>query len=324
VTEKAFIQRREAAWKEFELLAGGDRKEIRRGAARFPRAFRELTQDLNTARAHGFDTVIIERLNTLVNEGNQILYGQHEWSFGVFAGFILRTFPQKVRTQWRGLGAVSLLFYGIVFFSGFLCVRYPDFAGEILPESQAESIAEMYDPSSDHFLKPRDVGGDADMFGYYIYNNISLAFQTFAGGIVAGIGSLFILCFNGLILGAAAGHIINLGFGETFFPFIIGHGSFELSAIIISAYAGLLLGFRFFIPRGLSRSAALRGAAKDALPLVTGSALLLVIAAIVEAFWSSRHPLPMELRLGAGALGWLLLALYFLLAGHGRRPHGTR
>ncbi|MDR1932672.1 MAG: stage II sporulation protein M [Spirochaetales bacterium] len=318
MTEQGFIRRREGAWKEFELLISGSRREISGRASGFPRAFRELTQDLNTARAHGFDPALVERLNILVGEGNQILYSRHGFSFRTFADFVLRVFPRAVRSQWRGLGAAFLVFYGLTFFFAVLCVRFPDAVFEFMGETQADAIEEMYDPESEHFLTPRDVTTDADMFGYYIYNNISVAFRTFAGGILAGIGSLFILSFNGIFLGVAAAHIINLGYSKTFFPFIIGHSSFELTAIIFSAQAGLLLGYRFFITRGLSRGASVRMAGKDALPIITGSALLIVIAASIEAFWSSRAELPMRLRIGAGIAGWVLLLLYFLFSGRGK------
>jgi uncharacterized membrane protein SpoIIM required for sporulation len=180
----------------------------------------------------------------------------------------------------------------------------------------------MYDPQSSHFLKPRDVTGDADMFGFYIYNNISIAFRTFAGGMLGGVGSLLFLAYNAIALGVSAGHIINLGFGSTFFPFIIGHSSFELTAIILSAQAGLLLGYRFFVPQGLSRGASLRRAGRESLPIVSGAALLLVIAATIEAFWSSRHLMGANIRYMAGALGWTLLILYFALAGRAKGRGG--
>jgi uncharacterized membrane protein SpoIIM required for sporulation len=295
----------------------GNRKAVRDRAGCFPRRFRELTQDLNTARAQGFAPEIIERLNILINEGNQILYGRHGWPLKEPARFILRTFPQKVRAQWRGITAGLLLFYGLAFFFAALTVRFPDLVYEILPESQVSGLEEMYDPQGEHFLVPRNVSSDADMFGFYIYNNISIAFKTFAGGIFAGIGSLFLLCFNAVFLGTAAGHIVNRGLGGTFFPFVIGHGSFELTAVVFSAHAGLTLGYRFFVTRGLSRGASLRRAGKDALPIMSGSALLLTLAAVIEAFWSSRHQLPPALRYGAGAAGWVLLLCYFLFAGRG-------
>jgi uncharacterized membrane protein SpoIIM required for sporulation len=313
--EQTFIKSREAFWNEFEQAVRGGRKALKAKAAWFPKGYRELTQDLNTARAHGFDPSIIERLNTLVLEGNQILYSRRSFSLRGVADFILRIFPRAIRSQWRSLGAVMLLFYGIAFFFGYLCVRYPSMVYEVMGEDQARNIKEMYDPESYHFLNPREVSSDADMFGFYIYNNISIAFRTFAGGILAGIGSLVICCFNALFLGVAAGHIINLGYGNSFFPFVIAHSAFELTAIVFSAQGGLLLGYRLFVTRGLSRAASLKEAGKAALPIISGSGIMLVIAASLEAFWSSRHTLPIMLRYGVGVSLWVLLLFYFMLAG---------
>ena len=124
---------------------------------------------------------------------------------------------------------------------------------------------------------------------------------------------------NAFFLGTAAGHIINKGFGSTFFPFVIAHSSFELTAIVLSAQAGLLLGYRLFFTRGLSRSASLKEAGKTALPLISGAGLMLLIAACIEAFWSSRHEYPIALRYSAGAFCWAIIILYFLLAGRKKR-----
>jgi uncharacterized membrane protein SpoIIM required for sporulation len=319
MTQQSFLSRREAFWNEYEVMIRLGRKSIKKQAASFPRIYRELCQDLNTARAHGFDPSIIEKLNMLVLEGNQLLYNNRSFSFRVIADFILRTFPRAVRAHWRGLGVAVLMFYGIGLFFGFLCVQFPVMAYEIMGEYQADSLESMYNPESQKFLNPRNVSSDADMFGYYIYNNISIAFQTFAGGIIAGIGSFIILCFNSVFLGAAAGHIINVGFGNTFFPFVIAHGAFELNAIVLSAQAGLLLGYRLFFTRGLSRSASIKEAGKTALPLIAGAAIMLVIAAAIEAFWSSRHEFPLTLRYGAGAFCWLLVIFYFLFAGREKK-----
>jgi len=234
------------------------------------------------------------------------------------ADFVFCAFPQAVRSQWRSLGAAFLIFYGLALFFGFLCVRYPPMVYRLLGPDTVASLESMYNPESSGYLSPRDVSSDADMFGFYIYNNISIAFRTFAGGILAGAGSLVILCFNGAFLGAAAGYIINAGFGRTFFPFVIGHSSFELSAVILSAQGGLILGYRFFFTGGLSRSASVRAAGKTALPIIAGAALMLVVAAGIEAFWSSRHGLPPVMRYGAGAAGWVLVILYFVFAGRKR------
>ena len=321
MTEQSFVQRREPAWNEFAVLVKGNKRDRKTNAVIFVQYFRELSQDLNIAKSHGFDPAIIERLNLLVNEGNQILYGQSGWSLKIPARFIWQTFPQKVRCQWRGILAVTLLFYGLMFFFILLCISFPDISREIISAHTLAQMEDMYNPESAHFLTPREVSGDADMFGFYIYNNISIAFRAFAGGILAGIGSLFILGFNAVYLGTIIGHLINSGFSETLFPFVIAHGSFELTAIVFSGYAGLLLGYRFFITNGLSRGDSIKKAGQDALPIIAGAAIMLVIAAAIEAFWSSKHFLPIRLRIGVGVTLWVLLLLYFLFAG--RSSSGT-
>jgi uncharacterized membrane protein SpoIIM required for sporulation len=315
VTEQTFLQRRETAWQEFDEMVIAGRKKIKYKAPLFIKLFREITQDLNTARANGFDPDIIERLNVLVNEGYQILYSQFKWPIKKILEFIVYTFPRSIRAQWRGILAATFLFYGISLFFGILCARFPRMATEIVSEYQLDQIEAMYDPESAYFLVPRDTASDADMFGFYIYNNISIAFRTFAGGILAGIGSLFLLCSNAVYFGVASAHIINVGFQKTFFPFIIAHSAFELTAIVFSAHAGLLLGYSFFVPRGLSRGASVKKAGQDALPIIAGCALMLVIAAIIEAFWSSRHQFPLPLRLGSGAAMWALVLAYFVFCG---------
>jgi uncharacterized membrane protein SpoIIM required for sporulation len=320
VTQQVFISQREKFWDEFEAVVRGGKNNLRKKASWFPQGYRELTGDLNTAKAHGFDPFIIERLNSLVLEGSQILYASRSLSLKAVADFAFVSFPQAVRSQWRSLAAAMLLFYGLAFFFGILCVRNPSMVFLLLGEDKIQGLEEMYDPASIHYLEPRDVSSDADMFGFYIYNNISIAFRTFAGGILGGLGSIVLLCFNGVFLGAAAAHIINAGFGETFFPFIIGHSSFELTAICLSAQAGLLLGYRFFVTGGISRSASVKLAGKTALPIIAGAACMLVVAACVEAFWSSRFATPAYVRYGAGAAGWVLLAFYFVFIGRKNDP----
>jgi len=315
MTEQIFIQRRERVWNEFAGLIAGEKGNLKKGAVSFVRNFREITQDINTAKSCGFDPAIIERLNALINEGNQILYARRNWSLKEPLGFIWRTFPQKIRSQWKGILAVTLLFYGIAIFFYLLCIRFPNIAEELISPYQLEYIIEMYSPESEHFLTPRSVSTDADMFGYYIYNNISIAFRTFACGIIAGIGSLFYLCFNGGFLGIVAGHLVNAGLAHTFFPFVIAHSAFELTAIIFSAYSGLLLGYRFFVTNGLTRGASIKKAGRDAFPIIAGSTIMLVIAAVIEAFWSSRHTFPFIIRITSGVSMWILMLLYFSFAG---------
>jgi uncharacterized membrane protein SpoIIM required for sporulation len=153
------------------------------------------------------------------------------------------------------------------------------------------------------------------MFGFYIWNNIKVAFQCFATGLLLGLGPVFYLIYNGLLMGAVAGHLGNAGYTQTFYSFIIGHGAFELTAIVLSGAAGLRLGAALLFPGRQMRSTAIKHAARETLPIVYGLTLMLVIAAALEAFWSSSVSIPPAAKFAMGAVYWALVLVYFLTRG---------
>jgi uncharacterized membrane protein SpoIIM required for sporulation len=178
----------------------------------------------------------------------------------------------------------------------------------------------MYDPESERHLRPVDSESRFEMFGFYIANNVGIGFRVFAGGVFFGIGSVAILLHNGVFLGAAAGHVVNKGFASTFFPFVSGHSALELGAVVLLAVAGLRLGWSLVAAGGLSRGDSLRRAARECIALVPGGGAMLVLAAVVEAFWSPL-PLPPPIKYWAGAAAALALGAYLAWSGRG---HGLR
>jgi uncharacterized membrane protein SpoIIM required for sporulation len=152
------------------------------------------------------------------------------------------------------------------------------------------------------------------MFGFYIKNNIGISFRTFASGLTYGIGAVFFILYNGVMMGAASGFITHQGFSETFYPFVIGHGAFELTALVLSGAAGLRLGQALISPGQFSRAYSLRCAGQETATLMIGVALMLTIAAFLEAFWSSSSTLPIATKLGVGAMLWLLVLIYLFSA----------
>ena len=158
------------------------------------------------------------------------------------------------------------------------------------------------------------------MFGFYIYNNIGIGFRTFASGILFGVGAVFFLVFNGLSIGTVGGYLTQAGFSDTFYPFVAGHSSFELLAIVFCGAAGLKLGFALLSPGNWRRIDALKRASHDAVQIVYAAAVMLLIAAFIEAFWSSSTALPVPVKYVAGVSGWVLLLAYFFLAGRKARP----
>jgi uncharacterized membrane protein SpoIIM required for sporulation len=156
------------------------------------------------------------------------------------------------------------------------------------------------------------------MFGFYIQHNVGIAFRTFAGGVLFGVGSIAVLLYNALFMGTIFAHLGGRGLGDALFGFVIGHSALELTAIVLAAVAGLELGLATTAPGSLPRGLALRRAARRVAPMLYGFAVMLVLAAFVEAFWSSTPWLPSAVRYGVGCLLWLSVYGWLLLGGRRR------
>ena len=147
---------------------------------------------------------------------------------------------------------------------------------------------------------------------------VGIAFQTFAAGLLFGLGSVFFLIFNGLVIGAVSGHLTEIGYGQTFWSFVIGHGAFELTAIALAGAAGLQLGWALIAPGQLTRGESLRLAARKSVQMLCGVMIFLLIAAFIEAYWSSTTLIAPWVKYLVGAALWMLVTAYLGLAGRTR------
>ena len=189
----------------------------------------------------------------------------------------------------------------------------------LMSQEVVSNFESMYEPGRSVIGRERTSATDVMMFGYYIKNNVGISFQSFAGGVLFGIGSLFVMVFNGLYIGGVAGHLTQLGYGAQFFPFVAGHSALELSAIVFSGAAGLKLGYALLSPGQVSRKIALRNAGRDSAWIIYGTTVMLILAAFVEAFWSSKTDIPANTKYLVGVLLWICVLGYCLLAGRSNR-----
>ena len=157
------------------------------------------------------------------------------------------------------------------------------------------------------------------MFGYYIRNNISVAFQCFAGGLFAGLGTLFFLAYNGAFSGALAGYLTERGLSSTFYSFIATHSAFELTAIVLSGAAGLRIGHALLAPGRRTRRQSLVLATHESAVLLYGLTAMLLVAAAVEAFWSSASWIPSPVKYGVAGVCWTAVLGYFTFQGRRAR-----
>ena len=269
-----------------------------------------LCQHLAIAKERLYDAALVDRLNSLVLALYRELYRyRSESRLNLFA-FFKRDFPLAIyRHRYYILLALAVFALPGLIAGGWTYLD-EEAVYSVLDASQVRDIERMYDPEARKLGREREADTDIFMFGFYIKNNISVAFRCFAGGILLGIGTLLVLFFNGMFIGTIAGHLTRLDYVDTFYPFVVGHGSFELTAIVFSGAAGLRLGYALINPGQFTRLDALRVAGRDVVPMIYGIVLMLIIAAFLEAFWSSSASLPVAVKYGVGALLWSLVLLY--------------
>ena len=301
-------------WSEFEGLLA-KKEETQLNPERFLTLYRTTCEHLALAQARGFPTHLIERLSILTARGHQIVYRQSDFGLHRIGHVLLSRFPDLVRAHWRYVISAALILMVPALALGVATYARPELVLSMVDTKTASSFAQMYGPSARAIGRTRDAGDNWQMFGFYIMNNIGIAFQCYVTRILFGLGSLLFLAYNGVFAGALAGYITVLGFGGAFYPFIATHSAFELTAIVLCGAAGLRIGRSVLLPGRSTRVASLQLAARETSVIVFGSAVMLVIAAAIEAFWSSAAWIEPPAKYLCAAACWALVILFFV-----RRP----
>ena len=319
MNQQDFEQRHSPLWQRLdELVKAMSQHRNRHTAdpkAEFPHLYRQVCHHLAIARERQYTTHLIDRLNQLMLRSHQYLYSAQAGNISRILQFIGGGFARMIRQEAKLFWLAMALFTLPGIIMGLASYFWPEMIYTIMDPSQVSQFDWMYSPDSPHIGRKRGADDDVMMFGFYIYNNIGIGFQTFAGGMLFGLGSIFFLLFNGLHIGAVAGYLTQRGYVETFWPFVITHGAFELTAIVFSGMAGLKLGFALLSPGRKSRLLALTDAARVSIKIIYGVIGMLLIAAFLEAFWSSSKSISPEIKYIVGTILWILVVLYFSVFG---------
>lgn len=323
--QEQFVTRYQHEWQQFEdwLQRRGDSARKVRGSLdpdlpgdeTIPERYRRLCQHLALARRRGYSPQLVERLQQLMQRGHNLLYRTPPPRWQRAVEFLIADFPQLVRNQAAAMWVACALFV-LPLVGIFVLLQYqPELIHLLLDPRQITQMEKMYDPAADRL--GRDSGTDWAMFGHYIMNNISIGLRTFASGLLAGIGTVLVLLFNGITIGAVAGHLQQVGFGDPFWRFVVGHAPFELTAIIIAGGAGLQLGLKLLAPGRKRRIDALVEGGIIGARLCLGVAFMLLVAAFIEAFWSSTAAVPAWGKYSVSAVLWVLVLLWLGRGGRG-------
>lgn len=323
--QEQFVTRYQHEWQQFEdwLQRRGDSAHKVRGSLdpdlpgdeTIPERYRRLCQHLALARRRGYSPQLVERLQQLMQRGHNLLYRTPPPRWQRAVEFLIADFPQLVRNQAAAMWVACALFV-LPLVGIFVLLQYqPELIHLLLDPRQITQMEKMYDPAADRL--GRDSGTDWAMFGHYIMNNISIGLRTFASGLLAGIGTVLVLLFNGITIGAVAGHLQQVGFGDPFWRFVVGHAPFELTAIVIAGGAGLQLGLKLLAPGRKRRIDALVEGGIIGARLCLGVAFMLLVAAFIEAFWSSTAAVPAWGKYSVSAVLWALVLLWLGRGGRG-------
>jgi len=280
---------------------------------RFAVLYRRACEHLALARARAYPAYLLDQLERLTADAHQVIYYRRDYGLSRLKAFLTTDFPRSVRADALYVWVSAGLFYLPVLVIGWLVYTHPDLILSVVDPRTAASFDAMYSDAAASVGRAAQT--DWTMFGYYISHNIRIAFQCFAGGLFAGIGSVFYLLYNGAEIGAVAGYLTARGHGHTFWAFVVTHSAFELTAIVLCGAAGLKIGHALILPGRLGRIQSLVAAVRNCAVVVAGSALMLVAAAAIEGFWSSANWLPHALKYSVAAVCWLTVLSYLCLAG---------
>jgi uncharacterized membrane protein SpoIIM required for sporulation len=318
------LEKRRLQWAELEHLCS--QMEVRgrtrfggaAGISRFATLYRSACADLALAAAYQLPPATVAYLHRLVGRAHNQLYRSTRSTVRAWVDLVLHQTPQQIFAD-PCVRVATILFFGLFTLSMLLAANpqsFPGFAEAVVGDSQLEMMEESYseplNASMDHYVI---------MSGFYIKNNTGIGLQCFASGILI-IPSIMILGFNAVTLGASFGYMAreDVASGDNFFQFVTAHGPFELTAIALSAAAGLRMGLGLFATAGLRRFDSLRLSALKAVPIMAGSAILFVLAAFTEGF-ISPSPLPYVVKALWSIMASGLLMFYFVVLGFPREVY---
>jgi uncharacterized membrane protein SpoIIM required for sporulation len=309
--EEQFIKINSNIWRELEELSAiinkkGVKALPSKDVKSFLHVFRQCSHHLAYARTHYPQSNVVNYLNSLVGKCHNHVYSVQRLSLRDLFKYISHGFPKLLKdTKWFVVGSFG--FFALGFIVSLLMVFYnTGNAAIFLPDS---------------FLQASSGGGQATGPSNWNYplissqimvNNISVCLRSFVFGITLGLGTIYVLFYNGAMLGALTALMYMKGDVLHYWSLILPHGVIELTAIFISGAAGLIIAKSMLIPGEYSRKHSLIHGTKKAVSLLLGIVIMLIIAGIIEGFFTPLNILPIT-KLIFAAVTAVLLSIYFAI-----------
>ena len=313
MTEANFIAKNEESWKALEafnrkVAKVGIRKLPQEDVKEFARLFRLASHHLAYVKTHFPTSHILPYLNRVVGVTHNYFYVRQSRTISDVRGYFAHVFPRAVRETRRFWVFATALFMVGILFAGLYVAADLNRLQDIMPHGWGEGFSAYETP---------DLGDGAVPWEYSLMaavittNNITVTFNAIAGGLLAGLGTVFILIYNGLIIGGLFGFFHSAGADMVVaYALVLPHGIIELMAIFLSGGCGLMLGKGLLMPGDYTRKQSLVMYGKKVALLIPGIVVMLVVAGIIEGYFT---PLPISpwAKLGFAALTGVGLVAYF-------------
>lgn len=306
-----WIARREPNWKRLDALLRQAEtkglKSLQSGEIReLASLYRSVAADLARARSQQVGNIITQNLQLLTTRGyNQIYQGSRRQEWQAVVEFYRWGLPALVQQTIGYITLATAIFLLGAIIAWWYAWRDPTFMLLIVPE---ELIRKVQDDRE--LWMGRIVGIEPLASSNITINNISVSFGAVAGGITAGVYTIFLLFFNGLSIGAIATLVGQNNLAYPFWAFVFPHGSLELPAIFFAGGAGLLIARAIIFPGKYKRGDALKFYGSLAVQLVYGIVPMLIIAGTIEGFFSPSPVVPASIKYLVGIVLFTLLVMY--------------
>lgn len=320
------LKQREASWRELDALIarfsqGGKGRRSTQEVLRLGELYRAACTDLMLAEEHDLPRDMVSYLQSLVSRAHNVVYRASGFDMRDWGRALFETAPRRLRTDFA-LRLATVCFWAVFLIAALLAAGREEFAREVVGPANLEAIDHMYAEPLSGARSDGKMRSDTMMAGFYIQNNTSIGLRCYALGILLGLGTLYELVYNAMSLGAIFGYMATRPQAANFYTFVTAHSSFELTAIIVSAAAGLRLGWGLIDTQGQSRIASLRREALAALPALGAGVVLFVLAAFVEGYISaSSLPYPVKAAVAIGSAA--VIIAYLALGGRSQKEKGV-
>jgi uncharacterized membrane protein SpoIIM required for sporulation len=304
----SWLNKRQTYWSRLESLLARVKQQGLHGLSRselreLGLLYRQTATDLSAVRGDPSSVQQSRYLNQLLGRAHNAIYSGQKKTVGGIWQFYRQDYPRIFRRFLPYTAVATAIFLVGALAGMFFVLSDPDYMREFLPPQLVESI-ERHEMWTHSIVSVKPQASSAIMT-----NNLSVSFMAFASGITAGIGTLYMMFFNGMMIGVIGTACAAYDMSVPLWSFVSPHGVLELPAIFIAGGAGLRLARALLFPGVLSRRDSLAVGGSEAVRLLVGVIPMLIVAGTIEAFFSPSS-VPASLKFGAAAALFTLLIAY--------------